>query len=335
MKAAVFHGAGRPLKVETIDDPTPGSADVIVKVQRCGVCGTDLHLTAGHAWDFPTGMVLGHEYAGEVVEVGSEVSGLRKGDLITALPCQGCGACDACLQGNPVLCMTGSTPVMGGFAEYVRVPASLAVKLPSVFSAADGALVEPFAVGLYGARMAEIKPGDRVVVLGGGSVALTAIYWAKRLGAGRVVAVSRSQKRADMVLAIGADAFVQAGENEVAEVAEALGGPADIVFECVGVIGFLSQALSHVRTLGKVVSMGFCIDPDAIIPGLAGMKGARFLFPVGYALRDFQHAADVMHDGRFDPNILITSVVPLAGLPEAFEALRGPNSETKLQVSIS
>jgi len=335
MKAAVFHGAGRPLTVETIDDPTPGPEDVVVKVQRCGVCGTDLHLTSGHAWDFPAGMVMGHEYAGEVVEVGSQVTGVRKGDLITALPCNGCGACYACQQGNPVLCTNGSQPVMGGFAEYVRVPAKVAVKLPGVFSAADGALIEPFAVGLYGVRQADIKAGDRVLVLGGGSVALTAAYWARRLGAGRVVAISRSKKREPMLLAVGAHAFVQAGENEVAEAVEALGGPADIVLECVGVVGFLANALNHVRTLGKVVSMGFCIDPDAIIPGVASMKGVQFIFPVGYALRDFHYAADVLHDGMFDPNLLITSVVPLDGFPEAFEALRGPNNETKLQVSIT
>ncbi len=333
MRAAVFHGAGRPLAIETFDDPQPAPTDVIIKVHRCGICGTDVHMTSGHGWDFPKGTVPGHEYAGEIVEVGAQVSSFRKGDLITALPSQGCGHCEACARGHYTLCHQAGG-LMGGFGEYLRIPAYLAIRLPRTFSAADGALVEPFAVGLYGVRMAAIRPGDRVLVLGGGAVGLMAIYWARRLGAGRIVAASRSARRADLALTMGADAFVQTGENEKQEIVAALGRAPDVVFECAGAAGLLAQAIQHAGLYGHVVSMGFCTSPDPVIPAIAAYKGVRLSFAVGYTLRDFEYAADVMAADAVDHRKLITSVVSLDELPGTLEELRQPNLETKVQVSL-
>lgn len=333
MKAAVFRGAGQPLAIETLPDPTPGPDDVIIKVHRCGICGTDLHMTAGGTWSYPLGCVPGHEYAGEIVEAGARVTGFKVGERISALPSLGCGHCEACAQGNLVLCHNAGG-VMGGFGEYLRVPTEVAVKLPSTFSLADGALMEPFAVGLYGVRTAAMRPGDRVLVMGAGCVALAVIFWARRLGAGRIVALSRAPRRATPALAMGADAFVEAGENEIQEVIAALGRSPDIVFECVGASGLLSRAIQHVRVLGHVLSLGFCTSPDALVPAVAGYKGARLSFPVGYSLKDFEFAADTMLAGTVDPKTLITSVVPLAELPATLELLRGPNHETKVQVSL-
>jgi (R,R)-butanediol dehydrogenase/meso-butanediol dehydrogenase/diacetyl reductase len=210
---------------------------------------------------------------------------------------------------------------MGGFGEYLRVPTASAITLPSTFSAADGALVEPFAVGLHGVRMAGMRPGDRVLVLGAGSVALTAIFWAKRLGAGHVVAASRSWRREAMVLEMGADAFVQTGPDDTARVVEALGGAApEIVLECIGAPGILSSAIQHAAMFGHVLSLGFCTSPETLIPAVAAWKGVRLSFPVGYSLRDFRYAADTMLAGRAEPRRLITSVISLNDLPAAFEA---------------
>lgn len=332
MKAAIYPGAGKPLTLETLPDPTPGPDDVIIKVHRCGICGTDLHMTEGHQWQFAAGTVPGHEYSGEIIEIGASVSGFKKGDLITALPSLGCGHCDACYHGNLALCHN-APGVMGGYAEMMKIPASVAVKLPSTLSAADGALIEPLAVGLYGVRMSNIQPGDRVLVMGAGSVALCTIYWAKRLGAGRIVAMSRSERRKDMVLEMGANAYVQYGENEGNEIIGALGGKPDIVFECVGSPGFLMKGIQHVRDLGKVMSMGFCTSPDTVVPAVAGFKGVSLQFPVGYSLKDFQYVADVMDKGHIDPKILISSVISLDQLPHIFDQLRGPNNETKVHVA--
>ncbi len=332
MKAIVYAGSGKPLTLETVPDPTPGADDVIVKVHRCGICGTDLHMTQGHQWDFPAGCIPGHEYAGEIVEVGANVTGYKIGDRITALPSTGCGHCEACKRGNLALCHY-APGVMGGYAEYMRIPTSVAIKLPSTISLADGALVEPLAIGLYGVRMSHIQPGDRVLILGAGSVALCAIYWARRLGASKIVAMSRSKRRETMALDMGADALVLFGDNEVGEVVEALGGPPDIVFECIGNPGFLAKAIQHARVFGQVISMGFCTSPDPIVPAMPGFKGVSLLFPVGYTLKDFHHVADVMDAGHADPKMLISSVVSLADLPAKFEQLRGPNNETKVHIS--
>lgn len=332
MKAAVYPGHGQPMVIETLPDPVPGPDDVVIQVHRCGICGTDLHMTEGHQWQFEPGTVPGHEYSGEVVALGRNVSTLNIGDIITALPSTGCGECVACHHGNLTLCHY-SPGVMGGYAEMMKIPASVAIKLPDTLSVADGALIEPLAIALYGVRMSQIQPGDRVLVLGAGSVALCAIYWAKRLGAGRIVAMSRSKRREAMALQMGADAFVQYGDEERNEVTEALGGSPDLVFECIGSPGFVMKGIEHARTLGRVVSMGFCTSPDAIVPAVAGYKGVSLIFPVGYSLKDFQYVADVMDKGHIDPKVLISSVVSLDQLPATFDQLRGPNSETKVQVT--
>lgn len=332
MKAAVYPGAGKPITIEVLPDPKPGPDDVIVKIHRCGICGTDLHMTEGHQWQFPPGAVPGHEYAGEVVELGANVTQLRKGDLVTALPSTGCGKCEACQRGNYALCH-GAPGVMGGYADYNRVPASVAVKLPRTLSLADGALIEPLAVGLHGVRVSQITPGDRVLVLGAGAVALCAIYWARRLGAGRIVAMSRSDRRKPMAIDMGADAFIAYGDTESQEVVEALGGPPDIVFECVGSPGFVGKSIQHAKVYGKVVSLGFCTAPDPIVPAVASYKGVAMQFIVGYTLKEFHFIADVMDKGHVDPKILISNVIALTKLPEMFAHLRGPNSETKVHVA--
>lgn len=333
MKAAVYHGAGKPLTLETLADPQPGPNDVVIKVHRCGICGTDLHMTEGHPpFEFASGTIPGHEYSGEVVAVGDKVAHLKTGDLITALPSRGCGHCEACYRGNLALCHN-APGVMGGYAELLQVPESVAVKLPSTVSAADGALIEPLAVGLYAIRQSQLQPGDKVLVLGAGSVALCAIYWAKRLGAGKIVAMSRSERRREMALKMGADAFIQYGDNEVGEVVEQLGGSADIVYECVGNPNFLAKAVQHAGTFGEVISMGFCTQPDQFIPAIAGFKGVSMKFPVGYSLKDFQYVADVMDTGHIDPKCLISSVITLDELPEKFQQLRQPNQETKVHIT--
>jgi threonine dehydrogenase-like Zn-dependent dehydrogenase len=333
VKAAIYPGQGKPIVIEELPDPQPGPDDVIIKVHRCGICGTDLSFTKGGMFDFGVGVQFGHEYAGEVIEVGRNVSGFRTGDRIAVLPSVACGECHACrAHGNNVLCQASPGTAMVGFAELAKVPTSVATPLPASLSMADGALIEPLAISLYGVKLAQIQPGDRVLVLGGGTVALYAIYWARRLGAGRIVCASRSARRKDLALEMGADAFVAYGEGEIPEVIEALGGPPQFVFECVGAEGMLSKAVMHVAQFGKVVSLGFCTSPDPIIPGIASYKCAAMQFAVGYSMKEFLYIADQMDKGHCDPKAIITGDVPLLDLPATMERLRGPNNDTKVHV---
>jgi (R,R)-butanediol dehydrogenase/meso-butanediol dehydrogenase/diacetyl reductase len=225
--------------------------------------------------------------------------------------------------------------MMGGFGEYLRLSERAAIKLPQSLSIADGALVEPLAIGLHGVRMADMPMGSKVLVLGAGSVGLAAIFWAKRLGAARVVAASRSKTREPMSLAMGADAFVQTGEGEIERVIEALGGQPEIVFECAGAVGLLGQAINHVKQFGQVVSLGFCTSPDPVIPGVACFKQVRISFPLAYTPGEFQYVADTMLAGTIDPKVMITSTIGLDELPATMGMLSSPNAQTKVQVSLA
>ena len=336
MKAAIYPGQGKPIVIEDVPDPRPGADDVVIRVARCGICGTDLSMTRGGMWDFGTGVQFGHEYAGEIVELGNRVTGLRVGDRISVLPSPACGECEACRShGNHVLCQNKPGTAMVGFAEFARVPANLATRLPATLSMADGALIEPLAISLYGLKFARIQPGDRVLVLGAGTVALYVIYWARRLGAGRIVAMSRSDRRRDLALAMGANAFIPYGRDEIGEVREALGGSPQVVLEGVGAEGMLSKAIQHAAQFGRIVSLGFCTTPDPLIPALGSYKCASIHFAVGYSMTEFTYIADQMDKGHADPKAIITREIPLMELPSMMSALRGPNNETKVHVRLS
>ena len=333
MKAAIYPGGGQAITIEELPDPQPGPDDVIIKVGRCGICGTDLSFTRGTQWDFGTNTQFGHEYAGEIIEVGRNVTGFDVGERIAVLPSVACGQCPSCrtLENN-VLCQAMPATAMVGFAELAKVPTSVATKLPSVLSMADGALIEPLAISLYGVELAAVRPGDCALVLGGGTVALYTIYWARRLGAGKIVAMSRSDRRKDLCLEMGADAFIPYGDNEIGEVIEALGGSPRVVFECVGAEGMLNKAVVHVAQFGKIVSLGFCTSPDALIPGMASYKCASIQFTVGYSMKEFNYIASQMDKGHCDPKAIITSEVPLTDLPPTMQRLRDPNEDTKVHV---
>ncbi len=335
MKAAIYPGHGQTPVIATLPDPEPAADEVIIRVHRCGICGTDLSMTKGGTWDYGAGSQFGHEYAGEVVEVGKRVTAFHPGDRICVLPSLACGQCEPCRShGNNVLCQAKPGTAMLGFAELARVPANVAIKLPSTLSMADGALIEPLAISLYGIKFARIQPGDRVLVLGGGTVALYAIYWARRLGAGRIVAMSRSTRRQDLALAMGANAFIAYGKDEIAEGREALGGAPQVVLECVGAEGMLSKAVMHSAQFGRVISLGFCTGPDAVIPAIASYKCVSMQFAVGYTMKEFLYIADQMDKGHADPKAIITRDISLEQLPAMIEELRGPNNDTKVQVQL-
>jgi 2-desacetyl-2-hydroxyethyl bacteriochlorophyllide A dehydrogenase len=335
MRAAVFKKAGQPIAIETLPDPVPGPAQVVIKVHRCGICGSDLHLTSGHAGHFgyPENSRLGHEFAGEVVAVGSAVERLRLGDPITAFPFTGCGRCAACLSGTPNFCREFKG-LAGGFAEYCLVNERVATRLPRTVSLADGALVEPLAVALHAVALARLEPGARVHILGAGAIGLGVLFWAKRLGAGPVSMGATSRRREALARQMGADQFVVVSRDgdPALQVEAALGGAPDAVFETAGQTGALAQGVHCVRPRGTVVSLGFCTAPDAIVPAHATWKEVRIQFSMTYSLREFEVVADTLAAGHVEPRAMVTSHIRLADLPCTLEAMREPGPQVKVLV---
>lgn len=332
MRAAVFNKGGEPWTIETLEDPVPGEGEAVIKVARNGICGTDVSFTSGNGYDFPESSVLGHEFAGEVVAIGKGVERLKLGDRVTSIPCSGCGHCAQCDLGHDTFCETSyPASYMGGYGEYMKIAERATVRLPQSLSMADGALVEPLAVGLHGVRLGGIGPGSRVLVLGAGSIGLATLFFATQSGA-RVVAASRSARRADMALRLGAEAFVETGDGEAERIADALGGPPDVVFECAGAVGLLQQSINLVRPKGTVVSMGFCMQPDPVIPGVSTFREPVLKFSMACTLDEFREVTTVLDAGHLEPRDMVTRVIGLDELPAMIEAMRTGVTETKVHV---
>jgi len=332
MRAAVVQGLNRPLKVETLPDPEPAPHEVLIRVSRCGICGSDLHMTKDPLFGIQPGDILGHEFAGEVVDVGREVTGLKAADLVSVIPLQGCGSCDSCLAGEPAWC-SAMRLQGGGYGEYALTTARQCVPLPVMTSLADGAIVEPLAVALHGVQLSGLRPGDRVLVLGAGPIGLSVAFWARRLGAQTVVVQDINQFQETRALSMGATGFVCDREQPVAAAIQVLGGLADIVFECVGLPGVIAQALELVRVKGTVLVLGLCTQPDTLIPFVALAKEARLQTSAFFTLPEYRLALDALNAGAAEPRHLVTDTIVLDQVPEVFESLRKRTHQCKVLIS--
>lgn len=331
MRAAIFHRPGTPLTVEDVPVPDPGPGEVLIRVGRCGMCGSDVQMTSGQGATFPCGSVLGHEYAGEVVALGSGVARLRIGDTVAALPLRACGHCEACRADRPIGCPQ-MRMMMGGFGEYTLVAEDMAIRLPSSLSLADGALVEPLACSLRGAAAARLTRGERVLVLGAGAMGLGAVYWARQLGAVRIVASARSGWRESLALEMGASRYLRLDDLGEA-LADALGGRLpDVVFECTGAPGMIARAIDRVRPGGRVVCLGICASPDGFVPAIAAARQVSLHFTLAYGVGDFRHAVDVLDSGAVQPRAMIQQTVGLAGVPAMLETLRAGSPYCKVMI---
>lgn len=331
MKAAVFHALDRPLAVETIADPTPAPDELVIKVGRCGICGSDLHMTREPLFGLQPGAVLGHEFAGEVVALGKAATGFKVGDRAAIAPLRGCGTCASCLAGEPSWCSSMMLQG-GGYAEYATATDRQCRKLPEGTSVADGALVEPLAVALHGVALSGLSAGARVLVMGAGPIGIGAAFWSRRLGADRVVVSDLHDAQANLALEMGATGFVKVDSDTMHNVQAALDGPPDIVFECVGRTGILVQALEHVRPRGIIVMLGLCTSPDSFVPFAAVQKEVRFQTSAFFTMREFQAALDVFDGGHASPRAMVTDTVALGAMPDVFEGLRQRTRQCKVMV---
>ncbi len=252
MKAAVLRGA-RQITVEEVPYPRLEPGGVIIKVRACGICGSDLHLYR-HAPAEPVRM--GHEFSGDVVEVGANIKGVRVGDRLAAMCGEGCGICFWCKQGQWLKCkemkLLGYGGPDGAYAEYVSVPhlelGIYAALLPESLSYEAGATAEPLSVALYAVDRSRPHPNDTIVVIGAGIIGLCIVRVLRARGINHVIVSGRREGRLRLAREGGAEAVVDATKGDIVATVKKLTDErgADIVYECAGSAATFEQALQMV-----------------------------------------------------------------------------------------
>ena len=307
------------LEVRDRPDPVPGPGEVVLRIAATGICGSDLHGFTGDNGRRVPGQVMGHETAGTVESVGTGVD-LAPGTLATVYPVLACGRCPACRSGRPQICADRS--VIGvdphrsaAFADRLLVPAGNVVPLPPGMPAEHGALVEPLSVGYHAARRGDVSAADRVLVLGGGPIGQAVALAAVRLGAERIVVTEPDPGRRALVAALGVDAAVPGAALD------ALGSPATVAVDAVGVDATLAEALTATEPGARIVLVGMGA-PRLDVAAYPVSTGERTITG-SFCYTDGEFASTAAWSGTVGARLapLISAQVPVAQAPDAFTRL--------------
>lgn len=324
MKAAVFNGA-RTFELTDIEQPRAAPGEVLVRLRNVGVCGSDLHFFRGE-FPLPPGFILGHECAGEVVELGDGASGFSPGDRVAIEMIETCLVCAQCRSGNYQHCAARKSHGLnapGGLREYISLPPYTLYALPDGIDTAMGALLEPLVVSVHGLRLVDMRFGDRVAVLGAGTIGLTAIAAAKAMGATYIAATARHPHQKEMARAMGADDVFDGDNAGIGAMAKATVG-ADVVVETVGGHGdTLAQAIAVAGVGGRISVLGAFSKPVQIHPIMFFIKEIRIVgsncYGRGGRMSDYGLGIEIM---RRSPDVfrqLITHRFPLDDVQRAYE----------------
>lgn len=329
MRYALIPEVGKlELKVKEIPDVAPGT--VLVKVEACGICGTDLHI---HSGTFLRNLPYspGHEFTGTVSAAGTGVTHVRPGDRVAVDPNCSCDTCFYCLRAQPHLCenlKTRNIKSNGGFADYVLAAAGAVHLLPANLSPEAATLTEVLSCALHAVDLAQVRPGSLACVLGGGAMGLSIVQLLRHFGAGRIVISEPVGSKRKLALSIGADVAVDPAEQEIETVAKSLQPQgADAVIECVG-SGLTAQAAERcVRRGGIMVMSGLAreeekltLSPLRLVRDEITVRGA-FLNPFSFA-----RALELLASGDFQVTGFVSARFNLARIAEAFEHARNPDS---------
>jgi len=326
MKAAVLCGE-KKMEIRDLPDPKPGPGEVLIRVKAVGVCGSDVHYywSGGigiHKVEYP--MLLGHEAAGEVVDVGEGVTKFKPGRRVSVEPGKSCGRCERCRQGKYNLCddmqFMGTPPIDGCFCEYVAWPQEFVFPLPDNVSYEEAALLEPLAVGVYATDMADLRVGDSAAVLGSATVGLLTLQCAKEAGAMPCFVTDRIPERLALAERMGADRVINFAEEDVAEtIKKGTGGEGvDVVFEAAGHPSSFFQTVDLARKGGEIVLIGIC-QKDVIEFDFGNARRKELTIK---SVRRYRHAfpraIKLLESGAVDVKPLITHKFGLEGIVEAF-----------------
>jgi alcohol dehydrogenase, propanol-preferring len=330
LKAAVFHAAHEPMRLEDVAMPVAGAGELLIAVAGCGVCHTDLHyLDHGTPTFKPPPMILGHEVAGTVAGVGEGVTAFSSGDRVLVPAVLTCGYCTLCRSGRENICensrMLGNH-IDGGFAEFVVVPAKDVFVLPDDVPLVEGSIIADAVTTPFHAvvRRGKVMAGDWVVVVGCGGVGLSLVQIATAVGA-RVIAIDINDRKLDLASRFGAAHTLNAaGAKKVdKEVRRLTSGGADVAFEVVGKAASQDAALNCVRTGGRLVLVGYSPETLPLNAGRVMFREIDVSGSLGCRPVDYPRAIELVRQGRVRLLELVTHRFPLEQIGEAFEQLRG------------
>lgn len=325
MKAAIIHGP-RDIRLESVEIPAITDSDVLVKVKACGICGTDLHA-------YRTGIlpcrILGHEWSGEVVEIGKNVKGLKKGDRVLGVGYQ--------IDSKGVA--VPGEGLDGAMAEYVKVPNPLVgdsfLHLPKNMSWEEAATVEPTSIACYAFEQAHLKKDDIIVILGSGMIGLGLVQVCKSYGISKVIVSEPAKGRREMAAKVGADVVIDPSKvDAVSAVIEATGGwKANVVFECSGAPVAFTQAPRMLKFMGTVMQLGFFeqgveLSRELICEGIIwGNITIR-----GCGGQKWDMATEMIGQGKIKTKDMITCRYPFVKVKEAFETQLRSNDVIKVML---
>lgn len=349
MKAAVWY-ARKDVRVEDVPEPpAPGPDEVKIKVEWCGICGSDLHEYDAGPIFIPTEephpltgamapVTLGHEFSGEIVAVGENVKKFKVGDRVAPDAAQHCGECYMCKIDRYSVCeKLAFTGLManGAFAEYVNVPAYTLFKLRPELSGEVGALVEPLAVGIHAVRQGRVLVGDTVAVVGAGTIGLVTIQSALAAGASKVFSIEMAKDRKKFAANLGA-IVLDPTETDVAEAVKAQtdGQGVDVAIECIGKAVTVNTCIQCAKRGGRVVIVGIFEKPGEINYNDLVFEEKELVGSLAYC-GEFDAAIALLADGRIKAEHLITGKIKLDDIVEkGFEELL-KNRESNVKILVS
>lgn len=302
---ALLYPAHDQIEVRDVPEPTPGRGEALVRVAAAGICGSELEAFATRSPRRPPPLIMGHEFCGQVVAVGPDVSGVRPGDRVVMNSVIACGACESCRDGRSHLCPSREIFGMrrpGGWAELTVVPASTIVHLPEKVSPVEGALVEPLANAVHVFSLVQERLPETVVIIGAGTIGLMCLQVARVLGAFRLVAVDPSPARLEIAHRLGAEPVVNPRETPLRQAIGEFtrGTGADVVVDAAGTSETRRDAVGICRPGGEVVWIGLHADDTALSGQEVVLGERRILGSYAVTPRDLRKAVGLFAHGRID-----------------------------------